>query len=57
MLAVAAVPERFGATGSEEEKLERSGDLDLKRLFLLLFFNSRCDTPAVRHCNKWTSSL
>lgn len=23
----------------------------------LLFFNSRCDTPAVRHCNKWTSSL
>lgn len=50
MLAVAAVPERFGATGGEEEKLERSRDLDLKRLFL--FFNSRCDTPAVRHCNK-----
>lgn len=23
----------------------------------LLFFNSRCDTPAVHHCNKWTSSL
>lgn len=52
MLAVAAVPERFGATGSEEEKLERSGDLDLKRLFFCCLFNSRCDTPAVRHCNK-----
>lgn len=36
MLAVAAVPERFGATGSEEEKLERSQDLDLKRLYCFL---------------------
>lgn len=53
MLAVAAVPERFGATGGEEEKLERSQDLDLKRLFFCCcLFNSRCDTPAVRHCNK-----